>query len=94
MSSLSTLKIKIKGHVQGVFFRATAKDLANELGLTGWIINEPGGHELSIVVQGPEEFTRRFVDWCQDGPPHAKVESVYVKEDLEAEIYEGFRIRY
>jgi acylphosphatase len=94
MSSLSTLKITVKGHVQGVFFRDNAKDLAGELGLTGWAINEPGGHELHIVIQGPEEFTHRFVKWCHDGPAHAKVESVDVKEDFDAEIYEGFKIRY
>lgn len=93
MTFLKTLRIKITGQVQGVFFRADAKDLANDLGLTGWACNEPGNN-ISIVVQGPTEFVDRFLKWCHQGPVHARVDKVEVSEDPEAEIYEGFEIRY
>jgi acylphosphatase len=93
MTSLKTVKIVVTGHVQGVFFRAYAKDLANELGISGWIRNEPGGN-VSVTAQGPSVFIDRFIKWCHEGPPTSKIKDVTVKEDTEAELYEGFEIRY
>lgn len=93
MSSLQTFCLEITGHVQGVFFRANAKALAEELGLTGWVRNEPGAN-LSIVIQGPPEWVERFVEWARCGPPHARVDHINIKEKPDAEIYEEFEIRY
>lgn len=93
MTSLKTFKVKISGRVQGVLFRATAKDMADGWGLTGWTRNEPGDN-LSIVVQGPAVFVDRFLKWCHQGPPHSRIDKIEIIEDADAELYEGFQIRY
>ena len=93
MTSFKTLKIKITGQVQGVFFRFAAKELADEMGLKGWARNEPENN-VSVTIQGPPEFVDDFLKWCHQGPSHARVDHVEVVEEPDAEIYENFEIRY
>lgn len=69
--------ITIKGRVQGVFFRANAKEMAEKLNLSGWIKNESDG-TVSACVQGEKANIQAFIDWCHQGPPPARVESVQV----------------
>ena len=70
--------IRIFGHVQGVYFRASARDQARRLGLAGFARNEPDG-SVFIEVEGDEPALARFVDWCHHGPPGARVERVEVQ---------------
>jgi len=69
------LNIKIFGRVQGVFFRANAAKKADELGITGFARNEPDG-SLYIEAEGEEENLKKFLSWCQKGPPFARVEKI------------------
>ncbi len=73
------LNIKIFGRVQGVFFRDMAKKRADELGLKGFIRNEPDG-AVYAEVEGGESAIGEFVKWCRRGPASAKVEKVEVKD--------------
>ena len=82
--------IRVFGHVQGVFFRASARDEARRLGLAGFARNEPDG-SVSIEVEGDERALAQFVDWCHEGPPRARVERVEVQEG-EAVGHTGFVI--
>lgn len=66
---------RVKGQVQGVNYRATARREALRLGLTGWARNEPDGSVL-IEVEGEPAAVQAFLAWCVDGPPAAKVESI------------------
>lgn len=68
-------EIKIKGKVQGVFFRANAKEVATNLELTGFVKNEADGSVL-IQVEGPEEKLQEFITWCRTGSVRSRVESV------------------
>lgn len=72
--------IKIQGLVQGVFFRQTAKEIADNLSLKGFCRNESGGR-VYCEAEGEEENLERFLEWCQQGPPLAKVEKTSIKED-------------
>ena len=84
--------IHIKGHVQGVFFRANAKEEADKRGLFGWIKNMDDG-SVSACVQGPEADVRAFIDWCSHGPGTAKVDSVEVEEEKNPQnIFQEFTI--
>lgn len=87
---MKTIRLIIKGKVQGVFFRATAKDIADELGIKGSVKNLPD-RNVEIKATATEEILQKFIDWCKQGPPKARVDEVIV-EELNAEEFNGFRI--
>ena len=87
---MKTIRLTIKGKVQGVFYRATAKDVADLIGLRGWIRNLPNNN-VEITATAPEETLQKFVNWCKQGPPKAKVDDVII-EELSLEEFNGFRI--
>ncbi len=65
----------VTGHVQGVFYRASMRDQARRLGVTGWARNEPDG-TVRAHVEGPEEAIDELLHWCAEGPPAARVDEV------------------
>lgn len=69
--------IKIYGMVQGVFFRAGAKEEAEKLNIKGFAKNLPDGL-VYIEAEGEKEDLKKFVKWCNKGPLMAKVEKVAV----------------
>lgn len=69
------LEMRIIGKVQGVYYRASTKKKADELGLCGWVKNEPNG-EVSIAVQGAPKLVEQFTAWCAIGPPMATVDQI------------------
>lgn len=71
------LDIKISGLVQGVFFRASAKEQAENLGLRGFARNEEDG-AVYIEAEGEEDNLEKFTAWCKKGPSLAQVEKVEV----------------
>lgn len=87
---MKTIRLIIKGKVQGVFFRATAKDIADRLGIQGWVRNLPDNN-VEIIASAPDELLTQLIDWCKKGPPRASVDEVII-EDTEAQPAKGFRI--
>jgi acylphosphatase len=87
---MKTIRLTIKGRVQGVFYRATAKDVAELIGVKGWVRNLPD-RNVEITVTASEDVLQKFIDWCKQGPPKATVDEVIV-EDLALEEFKGFRI--
>jgi acylphosphatase len=83
--------IRVRGRVQGVFYRATARAEAERLGLRGFVRNEPDG-SVYAEAEGEGEALDRFVDWCRRGPPQARVEAVDVKEG-KPKGHAGFLVR-
>lgn len=69
------LSIKIYGKVQGIFFRATAREAAEKLGIKIMAENKPDG-SVYIEAEGDEEKLDQFVKWCHRGPALAQVEKV------------------
>lgn len=72
--------IKIYGLVQGVFFRASTKEQADKLGISGFAKNMPDG-SVYIEIEGEKDNLDKFVKWCNLGPMMARVEKVEVSED-------------
>ncbi|HJS53908.1 MAG TPA: acylphosphatase [Chitinophagaceae bacterium] len=87
---MKTVRLTIKGKVQGVFYRATAKDIADLLGIKGWIRNLPDNN-VEIAATAPEETLQKFINWCKQGPPKAMVDEIIVEES-DREEFNGFRI--
>lgn len=73
------LNIKVIGKVQGVFFRASTKAVADQMGVSGKVKNEKDG-SVWIEAEASEAILDLFVEWCHEGPEKAKVESVEVSE--------------
>lgn len=69
------VNIKIFGEVQGVFFRYFARLKAEEMGITGFVQNEPNG-AVYLEAEGDEKALGQFLEWCQHGSESAKVEKV------------------
>ncbi len=87
---MKTVHLLIKGKVQGVFYRATAKDVANVSGLKGWIANTEDGN-VEAVISGDEEKLQEFIEWSRQGPSRAQVTDVIVTEK-EYEEFEKFSV--
>jgi acylphosphatase len=68
-------EIDIQGKVQGVFFRASAMQVARQLGLKGYAMNCEDG-TVHISVEGPEDQLNEFLQWCHHGPTSAVVTAV------------------
>ncbi|HXW51809.1 MAG TPA: acylphosphatase [Candidatus Acidoferrales bacterium] len=65
----------VYGRVQGVFFRASAQETAQSLGLVGFVRNLPDG-AVEIVAEGDPESLGRLRSWAAHGPAGAIVDSV------------------
>ena len=83
--------IKVFGKVQGVFYRATTKEVADQLGLKGFVRNEADG-SVYIEVEGDELKLEKFIAWCKQGPRMAKVDRVDVT-DVAWIGFENFDVR-
>lgn len=74
-----TVHLVIQGLVQGVSYRATARDEARARGLAGWVRNLPNG-DVEALAQGDAAAVEAFIGWCRQGPDEARVTGVTVDE--------------
>jgi acylphosphatase len=81
----------VHGRVQGVFFRASCQDEARVLGVRGWVWNAADG-SVHAHLEGPAEDVDALVAWLHEGPRHAVVERVDVR-DVPAQGPAGFEVR-
>lgn len=84
--------IIVSGKVQGVFFRATTKQKADELNISGFARNEPDGC-VYIRAEGEEENLQAFIAWCHLGPPRARVDQCIITASIP-EGLSGFSIKH
>ena len=84
------IDIIIKGKVQGVHYRASTKAVADQLGVKGYVKNEPNG-DVSIAAEGDQMSLEMFLDWCNEGPQDAEVTSVETNEG-ELKNYRNFEV--
>ena len=87
---MSTIHLLIRGKVQGVFYRATANDIAKENGITGWIKNTPAS-DVEAVISGTKDQLEKFTEWCRQGPRRAQVSEVVITE-IEEEDFAEFTV--
>ena len=87
----SSYKFVVTGRVQGVFFRQSAVNEAQRLGLSGWVRNLPGGRVEGLAC-GESTALEKLRVWLQHGPPEAHVSNVEW-ETCEETVQNGFAIR-
>lgn len=87
---IRTYSVRVSGKVQGVFFRASTREKAKALGINGFVRNERDG-SVFIEAEGEEDHLERFLSWCRQGPPRARVVSCEIKE-IESRNFSDFVI--
>ena len=87
----AAVRATVRGSVQGVGFRETARRRAEKLGVLGWVRNEGDGTVL-VHAEGPREAVEKLLEFLQQGPRGAAVAGVEV-EEVKPEGHEQFAIR-
>ena len=87
---MAAARFIVRGKVQGVWFRASTRDVAVRLGLTGHARNLANG-DLEVLAMGDAEAIATLADWLQQGPPLARVDAV-LRSDAEAVAMHDFEI--
>ena len=85
-----TIAIEVYGKVQGVWFRASTKSKAEELGIVGTVQNRLDG-SVYIEALGPVETLDVFQAWCKIGPEFARVDRI-VPISMEDKKFDCFSI--
>jgi acylphosphatase len=86
------VRVVVDGRVQGVFFRSTVQDRADELGVSGWVTNRSDGR-VEAEFQGSEDQVEQLVALCREGPGRADVADVAVETIDPVEGERGFSVR-
>ncbi|HEY8440198.1 MAG TPA: acylphosphatase [Xanthobacteraceae bacterium] len=95
MSAIIARRCFVSGRVQGVFYRASTRQRAQELGCRGYARNLPDG-SVEVVAIGAPAAVHALVEWLRQGPPAAHVTDVKCAEVALAELGElptGFATR-
>jgi acylphosphatase len=81
----------VRGNVQGVFFRESARRQADARGVAGWITNRSDG-AVEAAFEGDRDAVDALVEFCRHGPRGADVDSVDESSE-EPEGLSGFQVR-
>ena len=92
MKNAARVRLKIKGRVQGVYFRASTVEQALTLGIKGWVKNCPDG-SVEVVAEGERAQLEDLIGWCRTGPPGAQVHDVYTEWEASHEEFQSFFIK-
>ena len=89
---MAQARLRITGIVQGVFYRDSARKVAQGLGLVGYAKNMPDG-SVESIVSGERESINKYSQWCETGSEMARVDSVtieWINEDIKKDTFEIF----
>ncbi len=85
---MPTARFIVSGKVQGVFFRASAREQALALGVTGHAINLDDGR-VEVLASGSREALEAIEQWLQHGSPAARIDKVFRENMAEQNLF-GF----
>jgi acylphosphatase len=86
---MTSIRVILRGRVQGVGFRDWLVRQANRAALDGWVRNRPDG-TVEALLAGPADAVAAVLSACRRGPPLARVDEV-IEELAEAPEEPGFR---
>jgi acylphosphatase len=86
------VELRIRGRVQGVFYRASTHHQARMLGLSGYVENLDDG-SVGVVAEGEESAIERLIAWCRVGPPSARVARIDVTRAPASGEFTDFEVR-
>ncbi len=80
MNRKITRHLIISGRVQGVCYRESLREQAENRGVAGWVRNRRNG-SVEAVLHGSEADVQEVIAWCRRGPEMALVENLEVREE-------------
>jgi acylphosphatase len=83
----------ISGRVHGVGFRYYVERMAENLGVSGWVRNNPDG-SVEAVLEGEEKAVGKMIELCRKGPATAHVTSVEAVKEKHTGEFRNFGIRF
>ncbi len=90
---MKRVRIIVHGYVHGVLFRATTKQHAERLNITGWARNTSDGR-VEIIAEGDEKALKELIAFYHNGPSRARVEKVTVSYSEPSREFSSFSITY
>ena len=87
----STIHFIVSGRVQGVFFRASCKKVADRYRVKGWVRNLPDGRVEGMATAEQTDL-ESFQAWLKQGPKMAEVSKLEVTEQPQ-QVFDDFEIR-
>ena len=78
MTDDHTVRVRIEGRVQGVWYRGWTVEQARARGLSGWVRNRFDG-SVEALFSGPPDQVQAMLDACRQGPPAAAVTDIKVE---------------
>jgi len=92
--SCKRYRVIVSGRVQGVAFRYYTVDMANKLGITGWVRNLYP-RDVEAVVQGKNPEIDQMLNWLRQGPSTAQVRDIkIVEEPCSMDEFSDFSIKF
>lgn len=92
MSDTQRLHAIVRGRVQGVTFRATTRDRATALNITGWVRNNRDG-TVELIAEGERDTLETLVEFLHEGPPAARVSNVDTQWQRATGEFERFSVK-
>jgi acylphosphatase len=71
--------VRVRGQVQGVFFRDSVRTKAEKHGVAGFVRNCRDG-SVEVELEGEPGAVAAVIDFCRSGPRHAYVEEIEVSQ--------------
>ena len=88
MTAAKSVRVRVFGRVQGVWYRAWTRGEAVRRGLSGWVRNRADG-SVEALFAGPAAVVDEMVEACRSGPPAARVDRLEI-EAAESPAAGGF----
>jgi acylphosphatase len=86
-------RIRVEGVVQGVYYRYSTRQKAEELGVSGWVRNHLDG-SVECLAEGARDKVEALIQWCRHGPPGARVDRIQTHwEEYKGDV-QGFSIQH
>lgn len=84
-------RLVVRGRVQGVFFRGSTRERAEELRVAGWVANRPDG-TVEAWLEGDSASVGTLEAWIRDGGPPLAVVTEVSAQDVAPRGHSSFDV--
>ncbi len=93
MEKKVSARVLVSGRVQGVYFRMETRQAAERYGVSGWVRNKRDG-TVEALFEGSQTQVAGILEWCEKGPPLARVQDVDIHWGEYSGAFDHFEVRY